>query len=415
MTPEGYFVRGEDLAGTRRGVFGAQKHGYFEAQPNHYAGAFRVTDDNANRRIVRFMLDQVKGPQAPGNLAPHGLILPNYPGYDDYTADGGGMMEYGHWCNGGGWPAHQGTMDVACFRAGEYAHPLRAWAAMRPMMEAFRAETPLRSWGLLPWPGTLSQPYNLVYDCWGAPGGLLRGLFEYEYTAKGLRLWPHIPPGITRLVQKIPASFGQTRVFIAAIGQGKPVKAIVNGQSTALEADGSVFLPLDGVPQHMTVEFLLGNAAPKGVPAIRAKTIIPPVADKAFWNLDPQLAYAPATSASTRESPHFAAAGVFLNALEKAGLGDSFEAGQARVVVQVLTALHERRRLVAAGLLRVPQLEGIPPANATAVDKLYAAQARIMFGGLQDHLQGLSLWRHPVKPEVLRLAKESGLLKAGNQ
>jgi hypothetical protein len=42
MTPQGYFIRGEDLAGTRRGVFGAPQHGYFEAQPNHFAGALRV-------------------------------------------------------------------------------------------------------------------------------------------------------------------------------------------------------------------------------------------------------------------------------------------------------------------------------------------------------------------------------------
>ena len=400
MTPEGYFIRGEDLAGTRRGIFCAPKHGYFEAQPNHYAGAFRVIDEKANHRIVRFMLDQVKGPQAPGSLAPHGLILPNYPGYDDHAGEGD--MTYGFWCNGGGWPAHQGTMDIACFRAGEYAHPFGAWAAMRPMMEAFRAETPLRSWGLLPWEGTLSQPYNLVYDCWGAPGGLLRALFEYEYTAKGLRLWPHIPPGIKRLVQKVPAAFGQTRVFIATTGQGKPSRAVINGQVTSLEADGSVFLPLDGSAHHVTVEFLLGEVSPTGVPVTQPRTIVPPVADQAFWN----------PTAVGGEPPNFAAAGVFLAAMEKAQLGDSFEAGQARVIVELLAAVHERRRLAAAGLLRIPRLEGIAPASAPAVERLYVAQARIMLGGLQDHLQGLSLKRHLVKPEVLQLAKDAGLVKA---
>ncbi len=405
MTPEGYFIRGEDLAGTRRGVFGAKKHGYFEAQPNHYAGAFRVTDDKANQRIVRYMLDQVKGTQPPGSLAPHGLIIPNYPGYDDYTGDGGGLMAYGFWCNGGGWPAHQGTMDMACFRAGEFEHPFKAWAAMRPMMEAFRAETPLRSWGLLPWDGTLNQSYNMVYDCWGAPGGLLRGLFEYEYTAKGLRLWPHIPPKITRLVQKIPASFGQTRIFIAATGQGKPMKAVIDGRSMALEADGSVFLPLDGMAQHATVEFLLGDAVPKGVPVVQAKTVIPPADDTAFWKPVAQVA-------STRELPDFSAVGVFLNVMEKAGLGDSFEAGQARVIVQTLSAHHQRRQLAAAGQLHTPQLKDIPAANAAAVNDLYATQARIMLGGLQDHLNGLSLWQRPVQPEIHRLAKESGLIAA---
>ena len=402
MTSEGYFIRGEDLTGTRRGVFGAPEHGYFEAQPNHFAGALRVVDDKTNKQIIRFMLDKVKGPQEPGSLAPHGLIIPNYPGYDDHAVEDN--LTYGEWTDGGGWPAHQGTMDMACFRAGEYAHPFGAWAAMRPMMEAFRAETPLRSWGLLPWKGTMRQPFNIVYDCWGASGGLLRGLFEYEYTAKGVRLWPHIPSGITRLVQKIPASFGQTRIFIATTGEGKPVKAIVNGKAIAMEADGSIFLSPDGNAKQVTVEFLLGSATAKGVPVTKPKVVIPPVADKAFWGLAAQLD-------STDNPPDFAAAGLFLASMEKAKLGDSFEACQARVVIEVLTALHERRRLADAGSLYIPQLEGIPAAKVAAVDKLYAMQARFILGGLQDHLNGLSLQRFPVKPNVLLLAKEAGLVK----
>ena len=401
MTQEGYFIRGEDLAGTRRGIFGAREHGYFEAQPNHFAGAFRVVDDKANKKIIRFMLDMVKGPQEPGGLAPHGLIIPNYPGYDDHAGEGD--MTYGFWCNGGGWPAHQGTMDMACFRAGEFDHPFNAWAAMRPMMEAFRAETPLRSWGLLPWEGTLKQPYNLVYDCWGASGGLLRALFEYEYSAKGIRLWPHIPPGITRLIQKIPASFGHTRIFIAATGKGKPVKAIVGEKIVQLENDGSLFLPLDGADKNLTVEFILGEAKPLGVPLSLANSIIPPFKDKSFWNLPAQLD-------PDNTTTNFAAAGAFLSLMQKAKFSDSFEAGQARVVIEVLNALSERCRLSAKELLVIPKLEQIPPAKTDEVDKLYARQARIILGGLQDHLNGLSLQRYQVKTEVLTLAKEAKLI-----
>ena len=347
------------------------------------------------------MLDSVKGPQEPGSITPHGLIIPNYPGYDDHAGEGD--MTYGFWCNGGGWPAHQGTMDIACFRAGEFIHPFEAWSAMRSMMEAFRAETPLRSWGLLPWQGTLKQPYNMVYDCWGASGGLLRALFEYEYTAKGVRLWPHIPPGITRLVQKIPASFGQTRIFIAATGKGKPVKGIVDGKVFTLETDGSVFLPLDGEAKNVEVEFLSGDAAPEGVPVNKKKTNIPEVTDKEFLKLASQLD-------SICSPTDFTAAGTFLASMEKAGLGESFEAAQARVVLEVLSALRERRRLSAGGILRTPELNGIPAANPTAVDKLYVVQARFILGGLQDHLNGLSLQKFHVRPEVLRFAKEAGLV-----
>ncbi len=54
MTPDGYFIRSDESDG-RHGIFGAATHGYFEAHPNHDAGAFRVTDDAANRRIMDFM------------------------------------------------------------------------------------------------------------------------------------------------------------------------------------------------------------------------------------------------------------------------------------------------------------------------------------------------------------------------
>jgi hypothetical protein len=205
------------------------------------------------------------------------------------------------------------------------------------------------------------------------------------------------------LVQKIPASFGQTRIFIGVTGVGKPVKALVNSQSLPLEPDGSLFLQLDGTGKNLTVEFLLGDAKPRGVPVIRSKTIIPPVNNKKFWELASRLD-------TTINPPDFAAAGVFLKLMERAQLGDSFEAGQAMVVIQILTALHERRRLLAKGILHTPLLEGIPAAKPDEVEKLYAKQARFIFGGLQDHLTGRSLQRYPVSPKVHQLAKEAGLI-----
>jgi hypothetical protein len=134
-----------------------------------------------------------------------------------------------------------------------------------------------------------------------------------------------------------------------------------------------------------------------------SKTIIPKIADKEFWNMAAKLDSASAPA-------NFAAAGKFLSSMEEAGYGESFEAGQARVVIEVLNTLHERRRLETEGLLKIPQLEGIPAAKADEVDKLYARQARFILGGLQDHLNGLSLQRYPVNPEVLKLARKAGLV-----
>ena len=623
MTPDGCFIMSEDADGTRHGVYGAARHGYFESAPNHDAGCFGVTDDVANRNIIRKMLS-LKGTQPPGSLAPNGLILPNYPSYDDHSGEGD--MTYGTWVNGGHWTTTQGRMSIACFRAGEFAHPLGAWTVMRRYMESFRADAPLAQWGLQPWGGQLQQPFNVVYDCWGAPGGVLRGLFEYRYTAKGLRLWSHLPPGIRRYVQKVPVSFGKTRIYLSTTGEGELTRAIVDGKTLKADKEGTVFLAIDGGRKMLAVELLLGGAQPQGAwqPARKTEMIFPPATDRVFWNFatasfDPprsanhwplrvggspagglnltaqvkgvriyraalteeqvvdrangkgdgkdliaeyMLGSAPASgkiSGTTdtadpkrvaaltatcssgqmkasdgglvldgsayldipasavidffenytleiwvrptsfeaadarimdRSTPgaqdgylldyrekgrilrlitpwgvlsaksnlqlnqwqHLAATcdadglmrlfvnghkigetqgtrpiaqpsaipnpielsalGAFLRSMDKAGKRDSFEAGQARIAIEVLTALHERHRLAAQKLLPSWDLRPrIPPANPEAVDRLYFETALKLAGGLQDHLEGRSIWKPKVDPETVRLARSAGLVK----
>jgi len=56
-------------------------------------------------------------------LAPHGLILPNYPSYDDHSGEG--AMKYGTWVNGGHWTTTQGRMNIACLRVNELARVTR--------------------------------------------------------------------------------------------------------------------------------------------------------------------------------------------------------------------------------------------------------------------------------------------------
>ena len=89
------------------------------------------------------------------------------------------------------------------------------------------------------------------------------------------------------------------------------------------------------------------------------------------------------------------------------------EASQARLVVDLLTAYRARKVLAAAGKLPMPDLSAshqIPPANQAKVDEIYRNTARWVYGGLQDHLRGVSLQKYPVKPEVLQMANETGLL-----
>ena len=330
MTPDGYFIMSEDPDGTRHGVFGAAKHGYYEATPNHDAGCFRVTDDAANKKIIQQML-ALKGPQAPGGLAPHGLIIPNYPGYDDSVHGG----PYGHWVNGGHWTTTQARMSIACLRADEFAHPFGAWAKIRTLMEGYRADAPLAGFGATPWGDKLQAPYCVVYDCWGAPGGLLRGLFEYDYHADRLRVRPHLPPNITRYVQKFPVWFGKTKIYLTVTGSGA--------------SDWTELRPT-GKSEMLAVEIVRGHAKRQGAWKPKEEPAV---------EFTDAIAEMPAMPTSGNYNP------LRIGASPNGGYNFNGEFREVRIYRRVLTEPEinslTQGGVVAGALLSVP-----PPTNAPA-------------------------------------------------
>jgi len=283
MDEQGSFIMSLDPDGTRHGVFGAKQHGYFEATPNHDAVCMGVVDDAASKRIIQRMMSIPE-------LAPHGLILPNYPSYDDHSGEGN--MHYGTWVNGGHWTTTQGRMSIACMRVGEYGHPFNAWKKIMRLMQGFRADAPLGECGQTPWRDKLRYPTNVVYDCWGAPGGLLRGLFEYDYRAHGLRIRPHLPAAISKYVQKWPVMFGKTRIYLTVTGRGAPRLVTADSQSCNVTHDGWINLELDAQPGNVTVEIVCGTGKAQGVwkPAFRPPLDIP--SDPVFWHVTSVIAYA---------------------------------------------------------------------------------------------------------------------------
>ncbi len=274
MTDEGYFLEALNPDGTRQGIYGAPKHGYFTAAPNHDAMCFRVVDDAQARRIY----EKIRAIPA---LRPFDLVLPNYPSYDNMY-ESRGLFEYGIWVNGGEWTTAEARMMMGYARVGAYADSLAAFGRILDLARAFRADNPLTGRGsTLYQPG---QPYNVVYDCWGAPGALLRGLFEYEYSADGLRLYPHLPPGITRLEQRFPVMFGQKRLCVSATGSGPLTGVLLDGKPVAGLDGKSVLLRLDSAPGDATVELLLGGAKPAGATVPKLEPVAVPDG-VAFWKL----------------------------------------------------------------------------------------------------------------------------------
>ena len=393
MDDEGSFIMSLDPDGTRHGVFGAEKHGYFEATPNHDAVCMGVVDDSTAKRIIARMVS------IPG-LAPHDLILPNYPSYDDHSGEG--AMTYGTWVNGGHWTTTQGRMNIACMRVDEFEHPLKSWKVILASMQGFRADAPRKELGAVGWFNG-RFPFDIVYDCWGAPGGLLRGLFEYDYRADGLRIRPHLPPDITSYTQKWPVMFGRTQIYLNVNGTGPVKSAVAAGHECSIN-NGWIELDPDGNPGIISVEIVRGDESP----GVQWEPLSPKVLKlpdkKEFWQI-PEKA--------NSDDRHIALEKVysFYKELVRAGFENSYEAAQARASLELLMARNERMKMLIDRSLVIPDLGPIPPSDQDAVSLNYFEKARHIAGGLADRLNGYSIWNERSDPEIVAIARKTKLIK----
>lgn len=408
-TDEGYFIKSLDPDGTRHGVYGAAKHGYFEASPNHDAICFNVVDDTQARRIY----DKIA---AIPLLRRHHVIIANEPGLDDmYVPGDDWLWQHGTWVNGGHWSTCEARMVMAYCRLGKYDDARKSMEHMLGLARQFRMDNPLVEFGSKVYQP--NQPINLCYDSFGPPAALLRGLFEYRYHSQDLTIIPRVPPAITRLEQHFPVVFGSKRVYVATQGAG-PVTAVrVNGKDWPHFDAASVTLPFAETPDSARVFIALGGtnldqAAPFHTkddgPAQR-----PP--DDSFWKV---LTH-PETPASPQD---FARAGAFLTAMQAQGLGSAYEARHARLIVEYIEAIHARRERLASGAIApLPEATSQSAADQSYEDtllKLLAGLAQTM----QNHAssgdearQRLSvLWdaAMPVMPEAAA-AEENGSAQAG--
>jgi len=274
-TDEGYFIKYLDPDGTRHGVYGAEKHGYFEAVCNHDAMAFRVVDDAQARRIY----DKLAA--IPG-IRPHGLIITNYPGLDDmYEEPTSWLWSFGTWVNGGHWTTCEGRMLLGYSRVGAYDDIRAAMNQMMKFARAFRMDNPLVEFGNAVYQP--KEPINITIDAYAAPAGMMRGLFEYLYRADALVLVPHIPPSITRLEQKLPVRFGAKRLYISTAGAGAIRAVTVNGAPWKLCDAATVTLPFAAVPDLAQIQLLLGDGQPFATAAPAATPA--PQPDAGFYDL----------------------------------------------------------------------------------------------------------------------------------
>lgn len=371
-TDESYLIRSLDPDGTRHGVYGAPQHGYFEASPNHDAVAFRVVEDATSEAILR------KIESLPG-LRPNHFILPNYPGYDDMYEKPEGLWAYGTWVNGGHWSTCEARMILAYYRTGHFEAARRSMRYLLTFAERFRMDNPLTKRG-----GDVyqpNQPVNLTYDAFGPPAAFMRGLFEYLYRADGLTLVPHIPPSIAALDQLDPVRFGEKQLHLSVAGHG-PITAVrVNGQEWGSHDARSVFLPFAETPASARVEIVLGDGESRESG----------VAEDPAGSAVPRSRAGQVELSGTLEKP-VARVREFSHLLAEAGLGDSYEAAHARLIVDCARVWRQRQTMQREG-----QLRPLPETSQAAADQLYVQTVTRLSEGLDALMQS-----HGESPDLKR-------------
>ena len=372
-TDEGYLIRSLDPDGVKHGVFGAVRHGYFEAPPNHDAIAFRVVDRAQAKRIFQ------KISAIPG-LRPHHFILPNYPSYDDMYEKPQGLWAFGTWVNGGHWSTCEARMILGYYRLGQFGDARRSMQQLLTFARRFRMDNPLTEQGNAVYQP--NRPINLTYDALGPPAAFIRGLFEYLYRADGLLLIPHVPDTITELEQKFPIRFGQKQLFITTAGKG-PITAVrINGGPWRDHGETSIFFPYNKTPDRAEIAILFGEAkAPT-----RSTT-----AEHAPEPASPQE-LATELSELDRRAVKLSK---FLTLMKNAAVTGRYETAHARLALAATQAIQSRRELLGNG-----ELKRLPEPSQTAADKSYVDAATKLCDGFEMALAGYRNSNDPLRRRI---------------
>jgi hypothetical protein len=384
-TAEGYLIRSLDPDGVRHGVLGAERHAYFEASPNHDAIAFRVVDDAQAARIYARIAS------IPG-LRPYDFILPNYPSYDDMYEKPEGLWGFGTWVNGGHWSTCEGRMILAYYRLRQFEDARRSMQRIIGFAERFRMDNPLVKFGSDVYQP--NQPINLCYDTFAPAAALVRGLFEYRYRADRLELIPHIPDTILALEQRFPVRFGSKRLFLSTVGRGAVSGVTINGKRWRRHDGRTILLPYTSTPDVARIEVRLGGA--KTARPMAAETTAPPGVPLSAVAGSPAEAGGLAARASKLRE--------FCQRMDAAGLGARYEAAHARLALDSIGVIGERRKLIAGG-----SLKPLPEPSQAAADRSYVEAATRLCDGLEAALRRSAGSTDAVRKRVADLAAEAGL------
>jgi len=92
-----------------------------------------------------------------------------------------GLWKFGFWVNGGHWSTCEARMILAYCRLGKFDDARKSILRMRDTARRFRMDNPLTNFGSEVYQP--QEPINITIDAFGPMAALIRGLFEYIYTA----------------------------------------------------------------------------------------------------------------------------------------------------------------------------------------------------------------------------------------
>jgi len=262
LTDEGYFVKSLEKNGTKHGVYGAEKFGYFESVVNVDAIAIGVADQNTAEKIYE-KIASIEG------LRPAGFLANNYPGLDDMYMNYGSadlsnhpdvFLQPGCWVNGGVWGTVEGRTILAYFKLNKFEDAVRSANWAYEWTKNYRMDAPFSEWGANTrnlWSsdarGDAVTQAAVMGDNLAIPAAVVRGLFDYEYAMDTLKLTPHLPPALESVTQKRPVFWGGKEIYISCTNGEKITGLTINGRSADCFDGESVYLDFDSLPRQAMI------------------------------------------------------------------------------------------------------------------------------------------------------------------
>lgn len=263
LTKDGYFLCSIEPNGTKHGVLGQERYGYFGVVANVDAIAHHAVDKAQSEKIYAQIA-------ALPELRPYDFLINNYPSLDDMydnwgSREHGSIWQYGTWVNGGAWSTVEARAILAYYRLGKYEDIRKSNRHSMQLADHYQMDAPLKDFGNSVW--YTDYATNLCYDALGIPAATIRGLFEYVYKYDRIILYPHVPPSISEYSQDEPIRFGEKRITISVKNGGPRVASVkVNGHNWKAESPESISLAYDSLPKKATVEITMEGGWPSTTP-----------------------------------------------------------------------------------------------------------------------------------------------------